>query len=313
MRTDSRVFVTGHKGMVGAALTRRLQQLGFSNVITATREELDLRRQTDVESFFESHQPEVVIAAAAKVGGIKANIDAPAEFLFDNLMIEANLLNASAKYGTSQVVMIGSSCIYPRECPQPMKEEYLLTGPLEPTNEGYALAKIAGIRLAQYLAKEGKLLALCPIPCNLYGPQNSFDPEHSHVLAALVRRFAEAKHEGRGSVTLWGTGSARREFLHVEDLVSALLFLIDNYDSAEIINVGSGSDVSIRDLASLVARQVGYEGEIKWDRSMPDGMPRKLMDSSRIRALGWAPQITFEEGIAELVKGYESKLVAGRV
>jgi len=299
--------------MVGKSLVRALRARGFRNLITIEHSQLDLRDQVESAKFFKRESPRVVFLAAAKVGGIKANIDFPAEFLYDNLMIESNVINAAAENECELMVMIGSSCIYPRECPQPMKEEYLLTGPLEPTNEGYALAKIAGIRLAQYHAQAGRFKALCPIPCNLYGPENSFHPEFSHVLAALVRKFVEAKEHQLPSVALWGTGKARRELLHVDDMADAVLFLCEHYHSPQIINVGSGEDASILELAELVANEVGYTGELKWHPAMPEGMMRKLLDVSRMREMGWAPKRTLRDGIAELVKAFKQTRVANAV
>jgi GDP-L-fucose synthase len=252
-------------------------------------------------------RPDVVLLAAAKVGGIQANRLYPADFIFDNLAIQTNVIDESRRVGVRELVFLGSSCVYPRECPQPMKEEYLLTGPLEPTNEAYALAKIAGLRMAQYYQKQHGMRAICPMPSNLYGTNDNFHPEHSHVLSALVRKFCDAVDTQASSVTVWGTGRARREFLHVDDLAEAVLLLIDRWDSPEIINVGPGDDVSIRELAELVASKAGFSGEIVWDTSMPDGMPRKLLDISKISALGFKPKISLDRGIEQTIAEYRLK------
>jgi len=306
MNFSDSIFVAGHRGLVGSALTRLLKAIGFMNLITATRSELDLQNACAVETFFERTQPEYVILAAAEVGGIQANRSCPVEFLANNLEIQNNVLKASHKYGVKEFVFLGSSCIYPRECPQPMKEEYLLTGPLEPTNEAYALAKIAGLRLAQYYDRQYGMKSISPMPCNLYGPNDSFDPQHSHVLSALVKKFSDAVAEGRHEVVMWGTGNARREFLHVDDLAKAVLFLIDNWHSPEIINVGAGEDVSIRELAETIAQKVNYTGDMVWDTSMPDGMPRKCLDVSKLFALGWRPEIVLSDGIDRVIQEYRS-------
>lgn len=304
LNVDEGIFVAGHRGMVGSALLRLLQREGFHNLITVGRDELDLRDPAAVHRFMDTRRPSVVILAAAKVGGIQSNRTYPADFFYDNLAIQNNAIHEAHHAGARQIVFLGSSCIYPRECPQPMKEEYLLTGPLEPTNEAYALAKIAGLRLAQYFERQYGLRSLCPMPCNLYGPNDSFDPQKSHVLSALVRRFVDAAANGTAEVTLWGTGVARREFLHVDDLARAVLFLMRNHDSSEIVNVGSGSDISIRALAELIARKAGYGGAIRWDASMPDGMLRKCLDVSRMHALGFTPTIGLDEGIDGVIDEY---------
>ena len=304
MNKTDKIFVAGHKGMVGSALIRALRRQGFNNLILADREVTDLRDAKSVELFFEHEKPEYVFLAAAKVGGIKANILHPAEFLYDNLMIQNNVIHQCYKSGVKKLVFLGSSCIYPKECFQPMKEEYLLTGPLESTNEGYALAKIAGIKLAQYYHKQYGLKCINANPCNLYGTNDSFDPDNSHVLSAMVRKFVDATDSKKDEVILWGSGKARREFMHVDDLADALLFLIENYDSSEVINVGWGIDISIKELAELIAMKVGYKGNIVWDTSMPDGMMRKCLDVSRLKKLGYHPSITLQAGIAETIKEY---------
>ncbi|MFL6247651.1 MAG: GDP-L-fucose synthase family protein [Thermoanaerobaculia bacterium] len=299
--------MAGHRGMVGSALVRALTRAGYTNLVTAPRPGVDLRDCEAVRKLFAEIRPDVVILAAAKVGGIQANRSRPAEFMYDNLAIQTNVIHESHVAGVRELVFLGSSCVYPRECPQPMKEEYLLTGPLEPTNEGYALAKIAGLRLAQYYQKQYGMRVICPMPSNLYGTNDNFHPENSHVLSALVRKFCDAFDNHESTVTVWGTGKARREFLHVDDLADAVMLLIDRWQSPEIINVGAGDDVSIRELAELIARKVGFSGEILWDTSMPDGMPRKLLDISKIAALGFRPRVSLEQGIEQTIHEYREK------
>jgi len=309
---DSRakIYIAGHGGLVGAALVRACKRAAFINLLLPSREELDLTSQVDVFRFFETTRPECVIIAAAKVGGIAANMAAPVDFLIENLNIQNNILLACHRYQVSKVIFLGSSCIYPRESLQPMREEYFMHGPLEPTNESYAVAKIAGIRLSQALRQQYNLNVICPIPCNVYGPGDHFEFERSHVVSALVRRFVEAKRSKAPRVTLWGTGKAHRELLHVDDLSDACLFLLQNYDAPEIINVGSGEDLSIRELAETVAKIVGYTGQITWDTSKPDGMPRKLLDVSKLRALGWNHQIDLETGILSVIADFEQRYPA---
>jgi GDP-L-fucose synthase len=298
------VFVAGHRGLVGSAIVRRLDALGCRDVLVRSHSELDLSEQAAVDQFFREHQPEFVFLAAARVGGILANSTRPAEFLHDNLAIQTNVIHAAWKHGAKKLLFLGSSCIYPRLAPQPIKEEYLLTGPLETTNEAYAIAKIAGIKLAAAYRAQYGFSAISLMPTNLYGPGDNFDPESSHVLPAMIRRFHDAKTSGLPSVTLWGTGTPRREFLHVDDLANAACFLMENYDEPELLNVGVGEDITIADLAELVARVVGYNGRIAFDSSRPDGTPRKLLDVSRIRALGWHAQIPLEQGIASTYEWY---------
>lgn len=283
--------------MVGAALVRLLRARGFTHLLLRTRAELDLGDARAVGAFYEKHRPDYVLVAAAKVGGIWANATQPVEFLSENLQIELNLINGAHAAGVKKLLFLGSSCIYPRLAPQPMKEDVLLTGSLEPTNEPYALAKICGIRLCQAYAKQYGANFISAMPTNLYGPEDNFDLETSHVLPALIHKFHLAREKGQPSVTLWGTGSAYREFLHVDDLAEACLFLMENYDSPELINVGFGHDLPIRELAELVGRIVGYSGKIEWDTTRPDGSPRKLLDTSRLNQLGWKPKIPLEEGI----------------
>ncbi len=304
LNTTRRIFVAGHRGLVGSAIVRRLEASGCRNLLVRTRAELDLRQQAEVQRFFASERPELVFLAAAKVGGIMANATQPAEFLYENLAIQNNVIHSAWKHGTRKLVFLGSSCIYPKFAPQPIREESLLTGPLEPTNEAYAIAKIAGLKLCAAYRSQYGFPAISLMPTNLYGPGDHFDLEKSHVLPALIRRFHEARIHGAPEVTLWGTGTPRREFLHVDDLAAAACFLVENYDGAEPLNVGTGEDVTIAELAALVARVVGYRGRIAYDSSKPDGTPRKLLDVSRIHALGWQARITLEEGIQSTYEWY---------
>jgi len=306
------VLVTGASGMVGSAVIRLLQRNFFRHMLVPSRSELDLRYQEKVHAYFAKHRPDYVFMIAAKVGGIAANLADPVGFLSENARMQLNLFESCYKYRTRKNLFLGSSCIYPRDCPQPMKEEYLLTGPVEPTNEGYALAKIMGLRLARYYQQQYGMLTVCPQPCNIYGTNDHFDLQRSHVISALVRRFVDAQEEGASYVTLWGTGSARREFIHVEDAANAILFLMDNYDSSDVINVGTGTDFSVRDLAILIAQEVGYNGEIYWDSSMPDGMPRKCLDISKLTAMGFQPCISLEEGISQTIMEYRELRRVGR-
>ncbi|CAD6491953.1 MAG: GDP-L-fucose synthase [Candidatus Argoarchaeum ethanivorans] len=311
MNKKDSIFIAGHKGMVGSAIMRALQNKGYSNIITATRQELDLRDAKSVEIFFNQHSPDYVFLAAAKVGGIQANMQYPGDFLYDNLMIQNNVIYQSNKSGVKKLAFLGSSCIYPKDCPQPIKEEYLMTGPLEPTNEGYALAKIAGLRLAQYYHKQYGLNCINPMPCNLYGTNDSFDPDNSHVLSALVRKFVDATDENKKEEVLWGSGIARREFMHVDDLSQAVLFLVEEWDSPEIINVGCGTDISIKELAELIANKVEYTGRIVWDTNMPDGMLKKCLDVSKLQSLGFYPSITLENGIDQVITEYRNLKLEG--
>jgi GDP-L-fucose synthase len=308
---DSRVYVAGHRGLVGSAIVRRLEALGCRNLLVRSRTELDLRDQTALENFFREHRPEFVFLAAAKVGGIMANATHAAEFLHDNLAIQTNIIQAAWEHGAKKLLFLGSSCIYPKLAPQPIKEEYLLTGPLEPTNEAYAIAKIAGLKLAAAYHNQYGFPAISLMPTNLYGPGDNFDLQTSHVLPAMIRRFHEAKISGAPSVTLWGTGTPRREFLHVDDLAAAACFLMENYNSPDLLNVGVGEDLTIADLASLVARIVGYTGLIVFDSSRPDGTPRKLLDVSRIHALGWQARIPLDQGIASTYEWYVANVAEG--
>ncbi|GAA2862171.1 GDP-L-fucose synthase family protein [Paenarthrobacter ilicis] len=291
-------YVAGHRGLVGSAVWRKLDAEGFTNLLGARSQELDLRNRSEVFAYFERETPRYVVLAAAKVGGILANSTYPADFLSENVQIQVNVMDAAQKYGVERLLFLGSSCIYPRLAPQPLKEEYLLTGPLEKTNEAYAIAKISGILQVQSVRQQYGLPWISAMPTNLYGPGDNFSPAGSHVLPALIRRFDEAKTSGASSVTNWGTGSPLRELLHVDDLAEACLFLLENYDGAEHVNVGVGSDLTIKALSDLVAAAVGYDGDIVWDATKPDGTPRKLMDVSKLGERGWTAGISLEEGIA---------------
>jgi len=296
MDKSEKIFVAGHRGMVGSALVRRLKSEGFSNLLVRDRSKLDLKNA--VTEFFAREKPALVILAAAKVGGIKANNDFPVEFLLENLRIQNNVIHAAYENGARKLLFLGSSCIYPKFAPQPIPETALLSGPLEPTNEAYVIAKIAGIKLCQAYAREYDANFISVMPTNLYGPNDNFDLETSHVLAALLRKAHEAKTRKDRKLTVWGSGKPRREFLHVDDLASACLLLLEKYDSSEIINVGCGEDISIRELAELICEVVGFDGDLAWDVTKPDGTPRKLLDVSKLRALGWKPSIPLRDGIA---------------
>ena len=297
MRQDSSVYVAGHAGLVGSALVRRLRAGGHEGLLVRTHEELDLEDQRAVWAFFQQERPEFVFLAAARVGGIMANSRYPADFIRSNLLVQCNVIEAAFRSGVKKLLFLGSSCIYPREAPQPIREDHLLTGPLEPTNAPYAVAKIAGITMCQAYNRQHGTNFVSVMPCNLYGPGDNFDPERAHVLPALVRRFHEAKLARAPSVTVWGTGTPRREFLHVDDLADACVLLMERYDSSEPVNVGCGVDVSIAQLATLIAAVVGFEGEIVFDSSKPDGTPRKLLDVGRLERLGWRARIQLEDGV----------------
>ena len=308
MDKTERIFVAGHRGLAGSALVRALQAKGFKNLVTRDRTQLDLMDEVAVTSFFSQERPAIVILAAARVGGIKANNDLPVEFLIENLRMQNNAISAAHKAGTRKLLFLGSSCIYPKLAPQPIPESALLTGLLEPTNEAYAIAKIAGIKLCQAYAREHGANFISAMPTNLYGPNDSFDLLSSHVLPALLRKAHEAKVANARDFTVWGSGTPRRELLHADDLASACLFLLDNYDSPEIINVGWGEDITIRELAELVCEIVGFHGEISWDREKPDGTPRKVLDVSKLRDLGWSPKITLRDGIARTYQSFLAHL-----
>jgi len=309
MDRSRKIFVAGHRGMVGSAIVRRLEAEGFNNLLTRDRSQLDLMNESAVAKFFLEEKPTVVICAAAKVGGIKANNDYPVQFLLDNLRIQNNVIHSAHESGVRKLLFLGSSCIYPKFAPQPIPETALLSGPLEPTNEAYAIAKIAGIKLCQAYCRQHGRNFISAMPTNLYGPNDNFDLETSHVLAALIRKAHEAKMRNEQNLIVWGTGKPRREFLHVDDLVSACLLLMEKYDSPEIINVGYGEDISIRELAELICDVVGFNGELAWDTSKPDGTPRKLLDVSKLGALGWRPAISLKDGIARTYQWFRANCV----
>jgi|SRR2546428_5527393 len=312
MDKNRTILITGASGMVGSAVVRLLHRRSFKRVLTPTRKELDLSDPQQVDAYFTEHRPDYVFIIAAKVGGIGANQADPVGFLIENLRIQTSLFDACLKYRTRKNLFMGSSCVYPRECPQPMKEEYLMTGPLELTNEGYAIAKIAGLKLAQYLYSQYGMPTVCPMPCNIYGTNDHFDLDRAHVLSALVRRFVDGQDEGRSAVTLWGTGMACREFIHVDDAAEALLFLMDECETPDIVNVGTGEDISIRDLAASICKLTGYRGETHWDHSKPDGMPRKCLDVSKLNAMGFKAKISLEHGIEQTIKEYRVLKHSGR-
>jgi GDP-L-fucose synthase len=301
---DAKIYVAGHRGLVGSALIRRLERIGQRNLIFRTKSELDLRDQAAARAFFGSARPEYVFLAAAKVGGIHANSTYPAEFIYDNLIVEANVIHEAFRTGVKKLLFLGSSCIYPRLAPQPIVESSLLTGELEPTNEPYAIAKIAGIRLCQSYNRQYGTNFVSVMPTNLYGPGDNFSLEDSHVLPAMIRKFHEAKANGAPAVHLWGTGTPRREFLYVDDMADACLFLMERHDGSQIVNIGTGTDVTIRELAEKIRRAVGYGGEIVWDASKPDGTPRKLLDVSLLRGMGWTHSVELEEGIEKTYRSF---------
>lgn len=307
MNKDSKIYIAGHRGMVGSALVRVLEQNGYNNLVLRTSKELNLTDQLAVKEFFESEKPEYVFLAAAKVGGIVANNTYRAAFIYENLMIQNNVIHNSYLSGVKKLMFLGSSCIYPKNAPQPLKEEYLLTGLLEPTNEPYAIAKIAGIKMCEAYRDQYGCNFISVMPTNLYGPNDNYDLNNSHVLPALLRKFIEAKNNGENSVTLWGTGTPLREFLHVDDLASACLFLMKSYNEKEFLNIGVGEDISILNLANLIKEIVGFEGEIILDKSKPDGTPRKLMDVSRLNEKGWEAKISLNAGITNLVNEFQTK------
>ncbi|MBQ9596018.1 MAG: GDP-L-fucose synthase [Synergistaceae bacterium] len=307
MNRDSKIYVAGHNGMVGSAIVRELKKQGCENIITRSHSELDLTRQEAVEKFFRENKPEYVFLAAAKVGGIGANSAALADFMYLNMMIEMNVIHSAWQNGCKKLEFLGSSCIYPRLAPQPIKEEYLLTGALEKTNEAYALAKISGLKYCEFLNKQYKTDYISVMPCNLYGPNDNYNPEHSHVLPALIRRFHEAKINNLPSVTCWGDGSPLREFLYVDDLAELCVFLINNYSGDETVNAGSGREITIKDLTSLVAEIIGYDGKILWDTSKPNGTPRKVMDISKAASMGWTAKTSLRDGIKLAYEDFKKK------
>jgi len=304
MDKSGKIYVAGHRGLVGSAIVRKLKEKGYNNIVVRDHKDLDLRDQYKTREFFELERPDYVFLAAAKVGGIYANATYPADFIYDNLAIEANVIKAAYDFGVKKLLFLGSSCIYPKFAPQPIKEEYLLSGYLEPTNEAYAIAKIAGLKMCQYFNQQYGTNYISVMPTNLYGPNDNFDLESSHVLPALIRKFHEAKVNNKPYVEVWGTGSPRREFLYVDDLADACVFLMEEYNGNDVINIGTGEDITIRELAELIKRIVGYNGEIKFDTSKPDGTPRKLLDVSKLRKLGWRHKVSLEEGIYRTYKWY---------
>jgi GDP-L-fucose synthase len=308
MKKEGKIYIAGHRGMVGSALMRRLKQEGFSNFVTATSKELDLRDQQAVQSFFEKEKPDYVFLAAAKVGGIHANNTFRAEFLYDNLMIQNNIIHQSYLNGVTKLLFLGSSCIYPKMAEQPLKENYLLTGVLEPTNEPYAIAKIAGIKMCDAFRSQYGCNFISVMPTNLFGPNDNYDLNNSHVLPALIRKIDDAKREGASQVVVWGTGTPRREFLHVDDLADACYFLMQNYDEAGLVNIGVGDDISIRDLAEMIREIVGFQGALTFDTTKPDGTPRKLMDVSKLNAKGWKARIGLREGISAVYQEYKTSI-----
>ena len=310
---DSLIYVAGHQGMVGSAVVGALERRGYHNLLVRTHSELELTQQSAVQDFFFEHRPEVVILAAARVGGIRANSTHPALFIRDNLLIQGNVIDGAQRAGAGKLVFLGSSCIYPRLAPQPIKEECLLTGPLEPTNEWYAVAKIAGIKLCQAYRREFGFHAICLMPTNLYGPGDNFDLDNAHVLPALIRRFHEAKAHGDKQVTAWGTGKPRREFLHVFDLADAIVLLLERYDEESIINVGCGEDLTIKELCEIVMAVTGYSGRLEFDASKSDGAPRKLLDVSKMTAFGWRPQISLRSGIEQVYAWFRANADSLRV
>ena len=307
MDKKSKIYVAGHRGLVGSAIMRRLKRAGYEHVMFRTRAELDLTRQASVEAFFEKERPDYIFLAAAKVGGILANASFPADFIYENLVMETNIIHAAHLYDAKKLLFLGSSCIYPKHCPQPMREEHLLSGYLEPSNEAYAVAKIAGIKLCQSYNRQYGAHFISLMPTNLYGPDDNFDLETSHVLPALIRKFHEAKSAGNAFVEIWGTGNPRREFLYVDDLADACLFLMNHYEETQIVNVGVGKDLTVRDLAEMVAKVLQFQGEIRFNPAKPDGTPLKLLDISKLTALGWQAKMPLEEGIKNTYNWYVSR------
>jgi len=307
MEKAAKIYIAGHRGMVGSGLVRKLRKEGYNNIVTRTSSELDLRNQQGVNDFFEKEKPAYVILAAAKVGGIHANNTYRAEFIYDNLMIEANIIHAAYLNKVSKLLFLGSSCIYPKLAPQPLKEEYLLSGYLEPTNQPYAIAKIAGIEMCDSYRAQYGCNFISAMPTNLYGTNDNYHPENSHVLPALIRRIVLAKKNIEPNVTIWGTGTPRREFLHVDDLADACFFLLQNYDEQGLLNIGCGTDISIKELAKLIVAEVGYEGQLVFDTTKPDGTPRKLMNTSKLNMLGWEPKINLKEGINKTLEETKNK------
>jgi GDP-L-fucose synthase len=310
---DSKIYVAGHRGLVGSGVVRALRAQGYKNIVLRTHQELDLTENASVRNFFQRERPEAVVMAAARVGGIQANSTRPAEFIRDNLLIQDNVIDAAYRAGVAKFVFLGSSCIYPKLAPQPIKEDSLLTGPLEPTNEWYAIAKIAGLKMCQAYRRQYGFNAISLMPTNLYGPGDNFDLHNSHVLPALIRRFHEAQLRNDATLTVWGTGTPRREFLHVDDLADAVIYLLKTYEDEAIVNIGWGQDVTIRELAEMVAAVSGFRGRLLFDSSKPDGTPRKLLDTSRLSSLGWTPKIPLKEGIESTYAWFKENIAAARL
>lgn len=306
MEKESRIYVAGHRGLAGSALVRKLECEGYGNLVLKTHRELDLCSQNAVEAFFDEEKPEYVFLAAARVGGIAANDTYPADFITRNLQIQTNVIANAARKNVKKLLFLGSSCIYPRDCPQPIREEYLLSGPLEPTNEAYAIAKIAGIKMCQAYRRQYGSNFISVMPTNLYGPDDNYDPESSHVIPAMIRKFHDGRESNAPFVTLWGTGTPRREFLHADDLADACVFLMNGYDGPEIVNIGTGQDIAIMELAVMIRGIVGYTGKIEWDMTKPDGTPRKVLDVTRMRSLGWEGKVPLEEGIRRTYRAFRT-------
>ncbi|MFC1655704.1 GDP-L-fucose synthase family protein [Patescibacteria group bacterium] len=314
MQKDSKIYISGHTGMVGKTMYDFLQNNGYTNLVVRTSSELDLRNQKQVNEFFEKEKPEYVFHFAAKVGGIMANVNNPAEFFYDNVMITSNVIHGAYKSGVKKLLNLGSSCIYPAKCEQPMKEEHLMTGTLEPTNEGYALAKIIGLKLCETYNKQNETNFISLMPCNIYGVNEHFDLKNSHVLSALVKKFVDAKSAGQKSVTLWGAGVARREFMYSEDVAEACHYFMQNFDAKDLpsfVNIGSGTDVSIKELAELISSAVGFEGDIEYDTSKPDGMLQKLLNVDKAKSLGWSSKVSLEEGVQKTINYYKENYATG--
>jgi GDP-L-fucose synthase len=304
MDKDSKIFVAGHRGLVGSSIVRLLAERGYNNLVLRTKSELDLRNQQAVKDFFNSENPEYVFLAAAKVGGISYNAAVPADFIYDNIMVQTNVIDSAYRSGAKKLLFLGSACIYPKVTPQPIKEEYLLTSKLEPTNEGYALAKILGLRMCEYYRKQYGFNAISLMPANLYGMNDNFDPAKGHVIPGLINKFHTAMINNINEIVCWGDGSPTREFLYVDDLADACLFLMDNYDDPDFINVGSDTEIKILDLATIIKNTIGFKGKITWDTSLPNGTPRRKMDNSRLFGLGWKPKVSFEEGLKRTIEWY---------
>ena len=307
MEKNSKIFIAGHNGLVGSAIVRKLQNEGYTNLVLRTRQEVDLRDQRAVKNFFNTERPDYVFLAAAKVGGINYNATNPAEFIYDNLAIQTNVIDAAYRNNCSKLLFLGSACIYPKVTPQPIKEEYLLTAPLEPSNEGYALAKITGLRMCEYYRRQYGFNAISLMPANLYGPHDNFIPEQGHVIPGIITKFFNAMKNNEDSILCWGDGSPTREFLYVDDLADACLFLMNNYDKAEFINVGSDVEIPIKELSELIKDAVGFKGEIKWDTTLPNGTPRRKMENSRLFSMGWKPKVSFEEGLKRTIDWYKTE------